>query len=230
MVGDIDHPVTLWRHNADQIVAEGDEVRLECGAIKYNYTKFIQWKRDGKWIDPEVTDEMDIETDETQYSHRSILVLRNVDQSNAGQYVCMAPGSDRTKPPTEVRFYLEVYQRKQARVIDSNLTAESIQMSLGDHLDMYCDVDGVPPPEIMWTKDGEVLNNDSYNILISREGIRSYARIIAVKVEHEGEYKCTVTNKDGTDMQTTKLVIKSKLFLCFLVYLTNTYLLHRSTI
>lgn len=210
MVGDLDHPVTLWRHNEDRIVAEGEEVRLECGAIRYNYTKFIQWKRDGKWIDPEANVEIDIEEYETQYSHRSVLILKNVDQSNAGQYSCVASASNNAKRPDEVRYYLEVYQRKQARVVDSNLIAESIVVSLGDHLDMFCDVEGVPLPEIMWTKDGEILNNDSYSIQISREGIRSYARIIAVKVEHEGQYKCTVTNKDGQDLQSTKLVIKSK--------------------
>lgn len=210
MVGDLDRPVMLWRHNAEQIVAEGDEVRLECGAIKYNYTKFIQWKRDGKWLEPDLTDEIDIEEHDTQYSHRSVLIIKNVDQSNAGQYVCVARGSDSATRPDEVRVYLEVYQRKQARVINSNLTDESVVVSLGDHLDMFCDVDGVPPPEIMWTKDDELLKNNSYNILITKEGIRSFARIIAVKLEHEGQYKCTVSNKDGRDSQTAKLVIKSK--------------------
>uniref|UniRef100_A0A336M798 receptor protein-tyrosine kinase n=1 Tax=Culicoides sonorensis TaxID=179676 RepID=A0A336M798_CULSO len=212
MVGDLDRPVMLWRHNEPEIVAEGDEVRLECGAIKYNYTNIIQWKHGGKWIDYPLPAEMDIQVAETQYSHRSILVIKNVDQTNAGQYVCVTKGPNPAKKPDEVRYYLRVHQRKAARVIDSNLTAESITVSLGDHLDMYCDVDGVPPPEIMWTKDDELLKNNSYNILISKEGQRSFARIIAVKVEHEGQYKCTVTNKDGKDTQTSKLIIKNRPF------------------
>lgn len=209
MVGDLDHPVMLWKHNPNQIVAEGDEVRLECGAIKFNYTNIIQWKHGGKLIEP-IPDEIEIINSDTEYSHRSTLVLKNVDQSNVGQYVCIALGTNRTRRPDEVRYYLSVHERRQARVTASNLTDESITVSLGDHLDMFCDVDGIPPPEIEWTKDGVLLKNNSHNILISKVGKRSYARISAVKVEHEGQYKCTVSNKDGYDSQTSKLIIKSK--------------------
>lgn len=208
MAGDLDEPTMLWRNNSDEIVAEGDQVTLICGAIKYTFSGRIEWKFNGEFIENFKDDEIEIKPNNTEFSYRSMLIIKDVNQLNTGEYSCVIAPYNKTKMAETERYYLQVYKRKPARIVDSNINDRL--MSLGDPLEMFCQVEGIPPPEVKWLKDGQQLTHDALNIAISKEGNRSFARIMAVKIEHEGVYECFTWNKDGDNAVNAKLEIQSR--------------------
>ncbi|XP_063699652.1 vascular endothelial growth factor receptor kdr-like isoform X2 [Culicoides brevitarsis] len=211
MVGHMEKPAMLWRQNEGEIISEEDDVKLECGAIKYNYSNLFRWRHAGKFITNE-TNEYDFENNDTQYEYRSVLTIKNADMAKKGQYSCITYNKATGQRANEMTYFVDVKKRKQARITATNLTSYDNVVSLGDSVQLFCDVEGIPPPEIEWTKDGVLLTNETLNLWIGKEGDRSILRITAVKVDHEGEYRCKVENKDGMDAQSTKLVIKNRPF------------------
>jgi len=65
---------------------------------------------------------------------------------------------------------------------------------------MECDVTGVPPPEVTWTKDGAD---------ISEEGGHGggVLQLAAALVEDAGLYVCTATNVAGMDRKQFRLQV-----------------------
>ncbi|XP_019911543.2 ADAMTS-like protein 3 [Esox lucius] len=68
---------------------------------------------------------------------------------------------------------------------------------------LLCPAEGVPQPQITWTKDGVVLRHNDRLHWDSSGGLYIYSP----GPEDRGLYKCTATNTHGTDSETTQLLL-----------------------
>jgi len=69
---------------------------------------------------------------------------------------------------------------------------------------MQCDVSGVPPPEVTWTKDGVEVSEGRPHLL-SQGG--QVLQLTAAVVEDAGDYVCTAQNIAGIDRRQFRLQV-----------------------
>lgn len=84
-----------------------------------------------------------------------------------------------------------------------------MKLSLGEPFRMFCDIVGLPDPEINWYKNGLLIENDTR---ISPSPDMKTLDIKYLKIEDDGEFKCVGENRLGTVEKSATLKITSKAF------------------
>lgn len=69
-----------------------------------------------------------------------------------------------------------------------------------------CIVQAEPPPNILWSKDGRILENSPKTQILFRNGVCRLAVANATSVD-AGTYICTATNRAGTTATTATLLV-----------------------
>ena len=96
----------------------------------------------------------------------------------------------------------------QLSVILQHLSNETV--IAGRNVHFKCEVTkGVPPPTVVWTKDGLPLNID--RAFCSEGGETCILKITEVGRADEGTYTCTIKNSNGKDLSSSaRLTVLSK--------------------
>ncbi|KAM9810462.1 hemicentin-1 [Neosynchiropus ocellatus] len=81
---------------------------------------------------------------------------------------------------------------------------EQVSVIEGHMVSMLCDVQSYPPPEITWTKDGQLLQfNTGVHILPGGQMLQ----LPRARLDDAGQYVCTATNSAGQDQKSILLSV-----------------------
>ncbi|XP_062273055.1 hemicentin-1 [Scomber scombrus] len=180
------------------IMGASEEFMEEIGAVVNNTVvlhcdvtghpaPLISWLKDGQ---PVHTDkEHFISEDGTQ------LQLLSVQVSDMAGYLCVAENKVGT---VEKLFSLTV--QVPPKIIGQK--DEGVSVIEGHMVSLLCDVQAYPPPEITWTKDGQVLQfSTGIHILPGGQMLQ----LPRARLEDAGQYVCTATNSAGQDQKSILL-------------------------
>ena len=88
----------------------------------------------------------------------------------------------------------------------------NVTTAKGSSVSFNCTVDGIPRPDVMWLKNGEVLEVDKDDRLSVQEKEKtSVLTILKSQASDSGDYTCNATNVFGTTNKTSKLSVYGKL-------------------
>lgn len=213
-IGDLPRPFMVSGLKEDDRIAAGDFVRLECGAIIYNYSNNIVWRKDGEVI--ESADNVFVEETNTKFSWRKALTWRQIAKEDDGVYECEVSVKDAHAPPESIQVAIAVHAT-QVPIISSNFNESVMQQSLGDSLRLDCLVSGLPTPQLLWYKDDEIFvidevasdDNSLQRIMI--DNLNSSITFSVLRLEDAGTYKCVAWNRVGSDFKSIQLDIPSEL-------------------
>ncbi|XP_071783895.2 hemicentin-1 [Centroberyx gerrardi] len=149
----------------------------------------ISWLRDRQPVHTDT--QHHISEDGTQ------LQLLSVQVSDMAGYLCVA---ENKVGAVEKLFSLTV--QVPPRVIGQK--EEEVSVIEGHMVSLLCDVQAYPPPEITWTRDGQVLQF-STGIQILPGG--QMLQLPRARVEDAGQYVCTATNSAGQDQKSLLLSV-----------------------
>ncbi|XP_046625989.1 vascular endothelial growth factor receptor 1-like [Neodiprion virginianus] len=184
-------------------VVEGDNIDVTCGASVHNYTDDITWdvknaSRNGSVI---------INKRTTNFTFQSILVLKNVQKSDSGDYFCKAV--NKNNHDETVVYHLSVLDAHAPSIIESNMNNSEISIDLGKDEKatrrLTCIVEGMPFPEITWLKDGERLENNEQYVISPN---KSELHIRYFFGTDSGNYSCRAKSRLGVSEKSLRLLIK----------------------
>ncbi len=102
---------------------------------------------------------------------------------------------------------IEVHVPKIPEIEETNLNEDEIKLSLGEPYRMYCNIIGIPEPEVHWYKNGVVIENDTR---ISLSFDNQTLDVKYLKIEDDGEFKCRGENRLGFVEKLANLKITSE--------------------
>jgi len=164
-------------------VKEGDLVQLKCAADGYPRPD-ITWSRENGAILPM--------GGKTFKAH--ILTIKTVQKEDRGVYYCIANNNVDQGAQRSVTLQVEF-----APVI--SVYRPKVAQAHGYSIDLECNVQANPAPQIVWTKnDVELLNDGTYQIThlgTTNDLTLSKLKIVSVDKHSYGEYKCKASNQHG---------------------------------
>ncbi|XP_029960009.1 hemicentin-1 [Salarias fasciatus] len=149
----------------------------------------VSWMRDGL---PVLSDSQHhISEDGSQ------LKLLSVQVSDMAGYLCVAENKVGT---VEKLFSLTVQVPPKV----TGLKEETVSVIEGHMVSLLCDVQAYPPPEITWTRDGQILHfSTGVHILPGGQMLQ----LPRARLEDAGQYVCTATNSAGQDQKSIILKV-----------------------
>ncbi|XP_078038597.1 PDGF- and VEGF-receptor related [Augochlora pura] len=189
-------------------VVEGDDWELICAASIYNYSDIIYWSNESGPIVQ--SDRISIHRETTNFTHRSILKIQNVQMEDSQEYICTAASNDNLVQSNE--YHLNVKAARPPTIIDTNLGKNDIvidEATPGNKkMDLKCFVDGVPKPNVTWFKDGVQLveNNERYKFF---NAYQEFEIQYLLEVD-SGVYMCRAQNRIAKVQAQQRITIKGK--------------------
>uniref|UniRef100_T1IKD2 Basement membrane-specific heparan sulfate proteoglycan core protein n=1 Tax=Strigamia maritima TaxID=126957 RepID=T1IKD2_STRMM len=162
----------------------GETVRFECSSHSSSDRVRISWSKSGDDYLPASANAVE-----------GTLILSNVDQSMSGTYVCSITSS------TGI-----AYAQAQLDIISgggqpsAHVEPEQQTASLGQTVEMRCQVSGSPKPTVRWSKSDRQMNP-------AHEVIDNLLRIPNVSVRDRGVYICVAENHFGRAQAVTTLEV-----------------------
>ncbi|XP_068166004.1 hemicentin-1 [Antennarius striatus] len=167
---------------------ENSTVVLHCDATGHP-APVVSWIRDGR---PVIEDTRHhVSEDGTQ------LQLLSVQVSDMAGYLCVA---ENKVGMVEKLFSLTV----QVPPTIHGLRDEEVSVIEGHMVSLLCDVQAYPPPDITWTRDGQVLHFSSGVHILPGGQMLQLPR---ARLEDAGQYVCTATNSAGQDQKSIILSV-----------------------
>ncbi|XP_077377558.1 hemicentin-1 [Festucalex cinctus] len=163
-------------------------VVLHCDVTGHP-TPAISWLRDGRPLHSD--SQRLISEDGAQ------LQLLSAQVSDMAGYLCIA---ENKVGSVEKLFSLTV--QVPPRILGPK--EEELSVSEGHMVPLLCDVQAYPPPEITWTKDGQILHFSSGVHILPGGQMLQLPR---ARVEDEGQYVCTASNSAGQDQKSLLLSV-----------------------
>lgn len=223
-LGDLPRPFLISGVREDQQIAEGDTIKLECGAIIYNYSSEIVWRKDGEVI--ESSADLILEENNTKFSWRKTLTWKSIGHHDDGVYECEVLVRDIPELSEDLKIAIAV-RDTQAPVITTNFNHSVMKQSLGDSLRLDCFVSGLPAPSLVWFKNDEaftlidVVTDESSMQRVMIDNNNSSIIFTVLRLEDAGTYKCVAWNRVGQDFKTLELEIPSEYHTFDVVTLMN---------
>ncbi|XP_043972344.1 sialic acid-binding Ig-like lectin 14 [Gambusia affinis] len=190
-------------------VKEGDVLNLTCSVDSFP-PSVICWSKSTKQAEHQSHNLIKVHgRHEICHQDTSIIFLfsvTNVTAEDAGLYICSAQHLNYTLRE-EINVTVKYVRKPQI--------SGSATVMEGDHLNLTCSVDSVPPSVIKWTKSGanahcqdNIFSKADNSTVIYRLGQRGHVSfsIMDVTVEEAGRYICTATYQN--DSTTEEIYVK----------------------
>ncbi|KAL3989826.1 Immunoglobulin I-set domain family protein [Acanthocheilonema viteae] len=159
-------------------VIEGKEAQILCNVIG-EPQPVVTWQRNG----------IHIETGMRHIIEDKILRIMDTRSSDSGLYVCVATNEAGT---AQQAFTLEVFVIPR---IITMLPNESL-IPVGKPFSLKCGVRGFPPPDIIWSLNGEILGKDKTSYSIAEDGTLFVEKATKQAIL---TFKCVAKNNAGSD-------------------------------
>lgn len=216
-LGDLERPFMISGLGDDQKVAIGDYIKLECGAIIYNYSSTIVWRKDGMLA--ENIEDLIVEDTNTKFSWRKAITWKQIQKEDAGIYECESSMKDNEDVKETLHLAIAVHEA-EAPVITTNFNQSVLVQTLGATLKLDCLVSGLPVPSLTWMKDGinfiidrNASDEGMQRIMVDNEN--TSITFTVLKLEDVGSYRCVANNRVGSDFKEVQIEIPSELELIF---------------
>ncbi|XP_023195302.1 hemicentin-1 [Xiphophorus maculatus] len=125
-----------------------------------------------------------------------VLSLSSAQVSDTGRYTCVAvnAGGEQQK-----EYDLRVY-------VPPNIKGEEVNATvmLGGPVELHCHSDAVPPPTLLWRKDGRPIFRKP-GLIVSADG--SLLKIDNAQLQDTGRYTCEATNVAGKTEKNYNLIV-----------------------
>ncbi|CAF0824612.1 unnamed protein product, partial [Didymodactylos carnosus] len=118
------------------------------------------------------------------------LEIENIQPVESGQYICVA---ENIAGQAKLHYNVKVMvPTKFNETMSSDTRLEAI---LHQEVLMLCSAYGIPPPNITWMRDGNLINSSNDRFLIRENG---HQLVIPMTLENDtGRYECTAVNEVG---------------------------------
>ncbi|XP_030076385.1 neural cell adhesion molecule 1 isoform X6 [Microcaecilia unicolor] len=154
-------------------------------------TRNISNEQKASWTRPEKQETLDGRIVVRSHARVSSLTLRNIQYTDAGEYICTASNAIGQDSQT---MYLEVQYAPKLQGIVTVYTWE------GNAVNITCEVSAYPSAAISWFRDGQMLPSSNYsNIKIYNTPSASYLEVTPDSGNDFGNYNCTAVNRIGQD-------------------------------
>ncbi|XP_059334168.1 hemicentin-1 [Ammospiza nelsoni] len=172
-------------------VRVGTPVTLDCESNAIP-APVITWYKNGRLLPDSAALEV--------LADGQTLRIKAAEVSDTGQYVCKAiniVGRD------DKNFHLNVYVPPSIEGPEQELVSESIS----NPVTFVCDATGIPPPTLVWLKNGKPIENlDSLEVHILSGG--SKLQIARSQLLDSGTYTCIASNPEGKAQKSYVLSIQ----------------------
>ncbi|XP_051172490.1 vascular endothelial growth factor receptor 1-like isoform X2 [Leptopilina boulardi] len=185
----------------------GDDLELICFASIYNYTNNLRWQIDEQ--DVVENDRIKLIKEKTQFTHRSILSIKNLQKSDAMEYACVATANDFNE--LKEYYILNLADPIPAKIIETNMNGTEVTFDLNtlghNMISLTCGAIGTPKPNITWYKDGNLLErNNQYFFTRSKQELN----IKYLDEGDSGKYLCRAENRFAKEERFLTFIVVGK--------------------
>lgn len=184
------------------MVSTGSVVRLNCD-VSANPSANIQWfKVDQHHSNSEQMDQL------LPRKSSPIFIVNAGNFENLEIYACLA-----SNELGSVRKTFSINTWSQPKLID--VSDESVQINVGQDIELRCEASGHPPPEFTWYKDRQEITSETDEIrdqfnnkIISDDNMK--LKINSIQIADGGSYECKAKNLGGETSKSFNVEIFSK--------------------
>ncbi|ALC38009.1 CG33543 [Drosophila busckii] len=175
-----------------QSVREGRDALVNC-FVKGQPTPEVSWLHNGEYINT---------VNSTKHKRLSDgLFIRNVSQTDAGEYTCRAMRITPTfSDSDQITILLRIQHRPQWFY---NETLPVQYSYMGGSVNLSCDAMGEPPPSFTWLHNNKGIMGFNHRIFMADYG--ATLQLDIRNASQFGDYKCKVANPLGTLERVIKL-------------------------
>lgn len=213
-IGDMKEPFMISIIPENDQIANGDYIKLECGATIYNHSDKIEWLKDG--INVEEIPGLNVTRIGTTFSHRKIIEWKSISDKDSGTYECEVHRRETNEFAGSKQIAISIHEA-QAPVIIPNFNHSPIRQTMGEAFRLDCLVkEGLPIPSLIWYKDGEpfTFHEETEEGSIRKDIVISpnndSITFNFLKTSDSGIYKCLAENRIGTDEREVDLTVEGK--------------------
>ncbi|XP_017276034.1 hemicentin-1 isoform X1 [Kryptolebias marmoratus] len=172
-------------------VLVGKSVTLECESNAVP-PPVITWFKNGRAVSESANLHI--------LAEGQILEIKHSEVSDTGQYVCMASN---VAGQVNKNFHLNIHVPPS---IDG-LAEESVVETISNPVAFSCDAAGIPPPNLIWLKNGHPIeNSESLEMHIFSGGAKlQFARL---QLSDGGTYTCVASNREGEAHKSYHLTVQ----------------------
>ncbi|XP_033874603.3 peroxidasin-like isoform X1 [Acipenser ruthenus] len=170
-------------------VLVGESVTLECSATGQPHPRISWTKGDGTPLPSD---------SRIAITSSGGLFIQNINQADGGQYTCFASNNVDT---IHAAAYIIVQAMPQFTVIPEDQVVVE-----GHTVDLTCEAQGYPRPEIAWTRGGSPLPTDRRRVVLSTGTLR----IARVAPHDQGQYECQAINIVGSVRTAVQLTVQHR--------------------
>ncbi|NXU50379.1 HMCN1 protein, partial [Turnix velox] len=167
---------------------------LECEAHAIPAAT-ISWYKDGQAIKPDAHVVIQ--------AGGHTLQIKQAQISDTGRYTCLASniaGEDEVEFDVNIQVppsFQKPYKDWEAgNMVDTGRGGESKDVIVNSPLSLYCETNAVPPPVLMWYKDGYPLSSTDKVLILPGGRVLQIPR---AQPEDAGRYTCVAVNEAGED-------------------------------
>ncbi|XP_034473648.1 neural cell adhesion molecule 2 [Drosophila innubila] len=180
-----------------QSVREGRDAMVNC-FVKGQPAPEVSWMHNGEYINT---------VNSTKHKRLSDgLFIRNVSQSDAGEYTCRAMRITPTFSDSDQITILLRIQHKPHWFYNETLPMQYAYV--GGAVNLSCDAMGEPPPSFTWLHNGKGIVGFNHRIFMADYGATLQLQIR--NASQFGDYKCKVANPLGMLERVIKLRMGAK--------------------
>ncbi|XP_071452914.1 vascular endothelial growth factor receptor 1-like [Hetaerina americana] len=194
------------------VLTEGEDAKFKCIVSIFNFSNHIVWmwkpinSSQYKQLLSNVKD-VHIKESQSPISTESALHLLNVTKQHQGEYFCQAKtlvSLGNANPVSSKIVKLVIEEQKAPSFIHPQEEKSYIRYT-GNSIELNCEYDGIPEPEIHWKKDGKTIEAEGNQASITFIKRKQILFINNTSIQDKGIYVCQLKNKVGINSRIFEL-------------------------
>lgn len=211
-IGDMKEPFMILGLPENHLVAEGDSVRLECGAIIYNHSDKIEWLKDGKNVDE--IHGINVDQITTKFSYRKTISWKSISKDDSGIYDCEVHRRETNEFAASKQIAITVNDA-QAPEITPNFNHSPFRQTMGEAFRLECLIRGLPTPSVTWFKDDQIFTIEEEEDGSNRRDVEISPNNESItfnflKTSDSGVYRCRAENRIAAEQREVELIVEGK--------------------
>ncbi|XP_023245097.1 vascular endothelial growth factor receptor kdr-like [Copidosoma floridanum] len=189
---------------------KGDNISLICAVLTHSFSKVVWYDENGQVV--HTSERIHVTSKVTEFTYQAILTINNAIQSDRRKYYCKGTesynrfvGYPSRKILTE-SYFLNINDPPTFTRVNLNATERTVMArDFENPLILLCHVEGIPTPNITWTKNNVPLKISSQYTF---EDNNQKLTIRYFFEKDSGNYSCHAQNDYGTVEKSQIIVVK----------------------